>query len=234
MKRKQLRSAFILAVLLVFTGSGIALAHGDWGQRGDRDDDSGHVWNYDGHDGGPMMGNFDDGYGGHMADHDWHYGGPIRDYDGGYGGPMMGYYYNGGYSGHMMNHDWDHHDGWDHHGDWDHHSYMMGPDNDNFGLVHHNLSRSEYRQLEKTREKFYHQTRELQEKMADTRQAIQHEMNRVMPNHHKIRVLRKELAALQAKFDHYSVEYDLAVHKTLHDSARGGSYAGGFRGDYGW
>ena len=234
MKRKRLRNVFILALLLVFTGSGIALAHDDWGQRGDRDDDSGHVWHYDGHDRGPMMDHFDDGYGGHMADHDWHYGGHIRDYDGGYGGPMMGYYDNGGYGGHMMDHDWNHHDGWNHHGDWNHHDDMMGPDYDSYGLVHHNLSRSEYRRLEKARAKFYHQTRGLQEEMAETRHAIQREEDRVFPNRHKIKVLRKELAALQAKFDRYSVEYDLALHKALPYSDHDRAYAGGFRGDYGW
>jgi hypothetical protein len=228
MKQKQLRSAFIVALLLVFTGTGIALAHGDRGQRGDRDDDSGHVWHYGGHDGGPVMGNFDDGYGGHVADQDWHYGGHVRDYDRAHGGPMMGYYDNGGYGGHMMDHDGNHHAGWNHHGD------MMGPDYDHYGLVHHNLSRSEYRRLERAREKFYHRTHELREKMADTRHAIQREKDRVFPNRHRIKALRRELAALQAKFDQYSLAYDRAVHKARSDSARDRAYAGGWGGDHGW
>jgi len=209
MNRMQFRKMFILAVILIFTGSGIALAHDDWGQRGDRDDYHGHTQDYDG------------GYGGHMMDHDWHYGGHMRDYDGRYGGPMMGYD-DGGYGGHMMDRD------------WGHHGYMMGPDYDSYGSVHHNLSRSEYRKLEKAREKFYHQTRELRVKMDNTRYAIQREMNKVAPDRHKIRVLRKELSALQAKFDHYSVEYDLAVHKGLPDSTQDRAYAGGFRGGYNW
>ena len=206
MSRTQFRKVFIWAVILIFTGSGIALAHDDWGQRGDRDDYHGHMQNNDG---------------GYMMDHDWHYGGHMRDYDGRYGGPMMGYD-DGGYGGHMMDRD------------WGHHSYMMGPDYDRYGATHHNLSRREYRKLEKAREKFYHQTRELRDRIDNTRYAIQREMNRVAPDRHKIKVLRKALSALQAKFDHYSVEYDLAVNKALSDSAHDRAYAGGFRGGYNW
>jgi hypothetical protein len=86
MKRMQFHKMVILAVIMIFTGTGLALAHdNDRGRGGDRDD-----------------------YGGPMMDHGGHYGEHMRDYDG-HRGPMMGYY-DGGYRYHMMDHYWDHHD----------------------------------------------------------------------------------------------------------------------------
>jgi Spy/CpxP family protein refolding chaperone len=187
MKRMQFHKMVVLAVIMIFTGAGIALAHdNDRGRGGDRDD-----------------------YGGHMMD-----------YDGGYGGHMMGY--GGGYGGHMMGYD------------RGFHGHMMGPDEGAYGPAGHNLSRNEYRQLENAREKFYNKTRELREKIDNKRYAIQREMNKENPNRHRIKSLQKELSALRAQFDQYSLDYDLAVRKALPDAARGRAYASGFRGGYGW
>jgi hypothetical protein len=186
MKRKQFRSTIILSVILIFTGSGLALAHEDGYRSGDRDDSASHRMDYDG------------GYGGH------------------------GMEYDGGYNGHMMDLNRGYHD------------HMMGPDDDAYGAVHHTWSRNEYSKLENAREKYYHKTNELQKKMDDKRHAIEREMDKVNPNRRKIKALEKELAALRAQFDQYSVDYDRSVHEALNDSAHGRAYAGGFRGGYGW
>jgi Spy/CpxP family protein refolding chaperone len=72
MKKTYLRNALIIAAVLIFTGTGIVLAHDEWGGRG--------------------------GYGGHMMGYGGGYGGHMMGYGGGYGGPMMGPGYGQAYS----------------------------------------------------------------------------------------------------------------------------------------
>jgi hypothetical protein len=85
MKRIRIRSMLVMAALLIFTGCGLAVVHGD-GYRGhDWDDYGGYMPYYDGAYGAHRMYHHDDeqwmdhhyGYSGHRMDFD-------HDYDGGH------------------------------------------------------------------------------------------------------------------------------------------------------
>ena len=154
------------------------------------------------------------GYGGMMG-YGGGYGGPMMGYGSGYGGPMMGYGYGGGY-GPMMGPGY---------------GPMMGP---GYGPAYSNLSPNQYNQLANAREKFFDQTHALREKMDQKQYAIQEELNKQNPDRAKLEALQKDLSGLRSQYDQYELDYHLAVHKILPESAPGQAYANGFRGGYGY
>lgn len=138
-----------------------------------------------------------------------------RNYRGGYGGHMMG-------GGHMMDYG-SHMRGYGGH--------MMGP---GYGPAYGNLNEEDYAKLEKAREKFFDQTRELRRELDEKRFALEKEWARENPDTAKIKALQGDIAKLRSEFDAKRVEHQLEVRKMMPETVRGRNYAGGSRGGYCW
>lgn len=137
----------------------------------------------------------------------WEYGSRM----GGYGyGHMMG----PGYGGHMM--------GWD---------ADDGPYHRGYGAWG-NLSDQDRAKLDASQEKFYKDTRELQNKIEEKEVALNDEMRKESPDRDKVFKLQKEISALQGDFDQKAVAHRLEVRKLLPDDYRGSGY--GYGHGYCW
>lgn len=132
-----------------------------------------------------------------------------RGYRGGYGGHMMG---NGG---HMRGYG----------------GHMMGP---GYRSAYGDLDKGDYEKLEKAREKFFDQTRDLRRELDEKRFALEKEWSQENPDTDKIKALQSDISALRSELDAKAMEHELEVRKMMPESARGRNYAGGNRGGYCW
>jgi zinc resistance-associated protein len=141
------------------------------------------------------------GYGSHMGRYGGeHMMGP------GYGGHMMGRGYD---RGHMMG--WDSDDG----------SYCR-----KYG-ARGNLSEEDAARLDKSREKFYNDTRDLREQIDEKEMALSREMDKANPDQNKIFALQKEISSLRSDFDQKAIAHQMEVRRLLPDNYRGSGYGHG-------
>jgi len=122
------------------------------------------------------------------------------------GGHMMG----PGYGGHMMG--WDSDDG----------SYCRG-----YG-ARGNLSDADAAKLDKSREKFYTDTRDLRKQIDQKQMALSREMDKVNPDQGKIFELQKEISSLRSDFDQKAIAHQMEMRRLLPDNYRGSGYGRGY------
>ena len=134
----------------------------------------------------------------------------------GYGGHMMG---NGG---HMMDYG-DHMRGYG--------GQMMGP---GYGSCYGDLSKEDYSKLEAAREEFFDQTRDLRRELDEKRYAMENELTKETPDRDKVKALQSDISKLRSEWDAKALEHRLEVREMMPESARGRTYAGGYRGGNCW
>jgi hypothetical protein len=148
-----------------------------------------------------------------LAHDGWGERGTMGGYDGhmmGYGGHMMG----PGYGGHMMGY-----------------GPMMGP---GYGSAYGDLSPENYDKLQAANEQFYAETRDLRRQLDEKRFALEKEWNRENPDRSRIEALQADISKLRSEYDAKALDHQFEVRKMMPESARGGTYAGGYRGGYCW
>ena len=127
----------------------------------------------------------------------------------GYGGHMMG----PGYGGPMMGY------GGGHMGWW-------GDRDDG------NINQEQAEKVEKARESFYRESRELRDSIYDKSAEIRGELSKQNPDRGRLSELQKELSQLQSQFDQKRLDYQLEVRKILPQEDDG--YADGYGPGAGW
>ncbi|MBW1777986.1 MAG: periplasmic heavy metal sensor [Deltaproteobacteria bacterium] len=133
------------------------------------------------------------------------YGGHMMDR--GWGGHMMG----PGYGGNMM--------GYGPRGGWG--------DGEDLGL-----SRNQAEQLEKTREAFYREIRDLQERIYNKSVELRRELAKENPDRNRISALQRELSGLESEFDQKRLDHELELRKIAPEI--GGRFEGGYGPGTGW
>jgi Spy/CpxP family protein refolding chaperone len=122
---------------------------------------------------------------------------------------------------------------------------MMGPGYDGWNMMGYGsdygphmrgygdegaLSSENAAKIDAARDKFYTETRELRDKIYDTRIALRSELGKDQPSKDKATALQKQLSQLQSEFDQKALAYHLTVDKLIPNDDQGR----GFRGGYCW